>query len=149
MRWGGSLTSPEIQKLLTLFSDFGKFKLWKGWWIMVPWWGLSSGHPWWFRWWRILCQCSRHGFDPWVGKIPWRRKWQPTPALLPAESHGQRSLVGYSLWGHKESDTTERRDKRTTSSRKSDSPGDPQSFDEEIIRLEAQFEAASFRNIGF
>ena len=36
-----------------------------------------------------------------------RRKWQPTPVLLPGESHGQRSLVGYSPWGHKESDTTE------------------------------------------
>ena len=46
-------------------------------------------------------------FDPWVGKIPWRRKWQPTPVFLPGESHGQRSLVGYRLWGHKESDTTE------------------------------------------
>ena len=42
-----------------------------------------------------------------VGRIPWRRAWQPTPVVLPGESHGQRSLVGYSLWGHKESDTTE------------------------------------------
>ena len=47
-------------------------------------------------------------FDPWIGKIPWSRKWQPTPVLLPGVSHGQRSLVGYSPWGHKESDTTER-----------------------------------------
>ena len=39
---------------------------------------------------------------------PWRRKWQPTPVLLPGKSHGQRSLVGYNPWGHKESDTTER-----------------------------------------
>jgi len=46
-------------------------------------------------------------FDPWVGKIPWRRKWQPTPVLLPRESLGGRNLVGYSPWGHKESDTTE------------------------------------------
>ena len=47
-----------------------------------------------------LCpQCRRPGFDPWVGKIPWRRKWQPTPVLLPGESHGQRSLVGYSPRG--------------------------------------------------
>ena len=49
----------------------------------------------------------RLGFDPWVGKIPWRRGWQPTPGFLPGESHGQRSLVGYSPWGHKEWDTTE------------------------------------------
>ena len=46
-------------------------------------------------------------FEPWVGKIPWRRKWQSTPVLLPGKSHGQRSLVGYSLWGRKESDATE------------------------------------------
>ena len=56
------------------------------------------------------CQCrrqKRHGFDPWVGKIPWRRAWQPTPVFLPGESHGQRSLAGYSPQGCKESDTTE------------------------------------------
>ena len=41
----------------------------------------------------------RHSFDPWVGKIPWRRAWQPTPVFLAGESHGQRSLVGYSPWG--------------------------------------------------
>ena len=46
------------------------------------------------------CQCWRYkrpGFDPWVGKIPWRRAWQPLPVFLPGESHGQRSLMGYSL----------------------------------------------------
>ena len=53
-------------------------------------------------------QCRRHGLDPWVGKIPWRRKWQPAPVFLPGKSHGQRSLGGYSPWGHKESDMTER-----------------------------------------
>ena len=49
-------------------------------------------------------------FNPWVGKIPWRRKWQPTPVFLPGKSHGQKSLAGYSPWGSKESDmtTTER-----------------------------------------
>ena len=46
------------------------------------------------------------GFDPWVGKILWRRRWQLTPVFLPRRSHGQRSLVGYSHWGHKESDMT-------------------------------------------
>ena len=45
--------------------------------------------------------------DPCVRKIPWRRAWQPTPVFLPGESHGQRSLAGYSPWGHKETDTTE------------------------------------------
>ena len=56
------------------------------------------------------CQCRRHkrrGFNPWVGKIPWRRKWQPAPVPLPGKSHGRRSLAGYSPWGCKESDTTE------------------------------------------
>ena len=43
----------------------------------------------------VVCpQCKRPGFDPWVGKIPWRRKWQPTPGFLPGESHGRRSLAG-------------------------------------------------------
>ena len=47
------------------------------------------------------CQCRRHGFDPWVGKILWKRKWQPTPVFLLGKSHGWRSLAGYSPWGHK------------------------------------------------
>ena len=46
--------------------------------------------------------------DPWVGKIPWKRKWQPIPVSLPGEFHGQRSLAGYSPQGHRELDTTER-----------------------------------------
>jgi len=52
------------------------------------------------------CQYRRHEFNSWVGKIPRRKKWQPTPVFLPGKSHEQRSLVGYSLWGHKESDRT-------------------------------------------
>ena len=44
------------------------------------------GLPWWLRWWRIRLQCSRPEFDPWVGKIPWRRAWQTTPVFLPGES---------------------------------------------------------------
>ena len=48
------------------------------------------------------------GSDPWVRKISWSRKWQPTPVFLPGEAHGQRSLVCYSPWGCKESDMTER-----------------------------------------
>ena len=50
---------------------------------------------------------KRVGFDLRVRKIPWRRAWQPAAVFLPGESHGQRSLVGSSPWGHKESDTTE------------------------------------------
>ena len=60
---------------------------------------LSSKEP--------TCQCRRCRFNPWVGKIPWRKKWQPTPVFLPGKSHGQRSLAGYSPRGRKESDTTE------------------------------------------
>ena len=58
-------------------------------------------------WLRFCLQCGRPGFNPWVRKIPWRREWLTTPVLLPGESHGQRSLVGYSPGGLKELDTTE------------------------------------------
>ena len=60
--------------------------------------GLHS----WLRWYSICLQCRRPGFDPWVGKIPWRRERLPTPASWPREFHGL-----HSPWGHKESDTTE------------------------------------------
>ena len=50
---------------------------------------------------KSTCQGRRHGFDPWVGKIHWRRKGQPIPVFLPGKPHGQRSLVGYSPLGHK------------------------------------------------
>ena len=56
----------------------------------------------------FLFQCRRWGFDSWVRKIPGRRAWQPTPLFLPGKAQGQRSLVGYSLWCHKELDMTER-----------------------------------------
>ena len=62
---------------------------------------------WWLRWQSICLQRRRSGFDPWVGKISWRRKWPPTPVFLPGEFHGQRSLVGYNPWGCTESYTTE------------------------------------------
>ena len=53
------------------------------------------------------CQCWRsRGFSGWVEEMSWRRKWQPTPVFVPGESHGQRSLVGYSPLGRKESDMT-------------------------------------------
>ena len=64
--------------------------------------GTSGNEP--------TCQCRRsgkHGFDPWARKIPWRRAWQPTSVLLPRESHGQKSLAGYSPQNRKESDMTE------------------------------------------
>ena len=58
---------------------------------------------------KSACQrrrCRRYRFDPWVGKVPCRREWQPTPVFLPGESHGQRNLAGYSPWGCKILDTT-------------------------------------------
>ena len=57
---------------------------------------------------KIHLQCRRCRFDPWVRKIPWRRKRQPTPVFLPGKSHGQRSLLDYSSWSCKESDGTVR-----------------------------------------
>ena len=50
---------------------------------------------------------ARDGFNPWVGKIPWKRKWQPTAVFLPRKFHGQRSLMNYSPYSHKESEITE------------------------------------------
>ena len=58
-----------------------------------------------------ICQCRRHKkleLDSWVRNIPWERERQPTPIYLPGKSHGQRSLVGYSLWACKELDMTKR-----------------------------------------
>ena len=73
------------------------------------------GLPKWLRGKESVCQWRRYkrfSFNPWVGKIPWRRKWQPTPVFLPGASQGQRSLAG----GHKESDTTEHTHTHTTGS---------------------------------
>ena len=66
--------------------------------LLIPMW-----LPLWLSWKIIYLQCRRPGFDPWVGKIPWRRERLPTPVFWPREFHGQ-----YSPWGHKELDTTER-----------------------------------------
>ena len=55
----------------------------------------------------VCLQCGRPRFNTWVGKIHWRRKWQPIPVFLPGKSHGQRRLVGCSPWGHRESGTTD------------------------------------------
>ena len=78
--------------------------------------GDGIGYPLQYSWASLVAQLVKNppamrekpGLDPWVGKIPWRRAWQPIPVFLPGESDGQRSLVGYSPWGpqrvgHKES----------------------------------------------
>ena len=70
-------------------------------WVGLPRWHSGKLSP---------CHCRRYKiyrFDPWGRKMPCRRKLQPTPVFLPGKSHGQRSLVGCSPWGHKELDTTE------------------------------------------
>ena len=67
---------------------------------------MNSELSWWLSWWRICLQSRRLRFDPWVGKIPWRRKYHLRYSCL-GKSHGQRRRVGYSPWGFKELDTTE------------------------------------------
>ena len=64
-------------------------------------WGEKTEIPWWLNGKESACQCRRHRFNPWVRKIPWRRKWQPTPVFLLGNSPEQRSQGGYSLWGKK------------------------------------------------
>ena len=76
-------------------------------WTRLKW--LSSsraviGLPWWLSSEESPCQCKWPGFNPWIRKIPWRRKWQPTPVFLLGNSHRQRNLSGYSPWGCSESD---------------------------------------------
>ena len=57
--------------------------------------------PGWLSGKELACQCRRHGFNPWVRRIPWRRTWQPTPVFSPGKSRGHRNLAGYGSWGHK------------------------------------------------
>ena len=66
---------------------------------------LSARLSWWRSGKESTCQYRRLGFNPWVGRVPWKRKWQPTPAFLPGNSHGQRSLVGLQPMGSQESQT--------------------------------------------
>ena len=81
--------------------------------MCLDWWRVNShvGFPDGAHGKESTCQCrrcKRHGFDPWVGKIPWSKKWQPTPVFLPGKFHWQRSLAGYCLRRHKELDMTAR-----------------------------------------
>ena len=63
---------------------------------VIPLWGLSH----WLSGKASTCRCRRHRFDPWIRKVPWRRKWKPTPVFLPGKSHAERSLVGYKRVRH-------------------------------------------------
>ena len=95
--------------LYTLSYLFLMVILWGGYFLSI----YLSGFrrlPKWLSGKEFTCQCRRCrkcGFDPCVGKIPWKRTWQPTPVCVPGKSHRQRSLEGYSPWGCKEPDTTE------------------------------------------
>ena len=70
------------------------------------WWLSGKELLWWLSGKESAFQCRRSWFNPWAGKFPQRRKWQPILVFLPEKSHGQRRLVGYSPWGHKELDMT-------------------------------------------
>ena len=90
---GGTLKCYKVFFCQKMFS-------WSTWWVF-PGGAVGKEHA---------CRSRRPkrcGFDPWVGKIPWNRSWQPTPVSLPGKVHGQWSLVGYSLWTFKGSDRTE------------------------------------------
>ena len=83
---GSAVGFPQVTNLVCVSTFYG-----------LPRWRSGS---------ESACQCQslqRHGFDPWVGKIPWSRKRQPTPVLLPGQFHGQRGLAGYCPWCCKES----------------------------------------------
>ena len=75
----------------------GELKKWRSYDIK---WSLHR-LPWWLSGEESVCECRRHRFDPWVRKIPQRRKWQLTPVFLPGKCHGQGSLAGYDPQGHK------------------------------------------------
>ena len=92
----------SFSDFLQLYIDPNSHKF-----ILLSW---PCGNPRYLSGKESTCQCRRcqkRQLSPWVGKILWRRAWQPTPVFLPGQSHGQRSGEGYSPWGHKESDTTE------------------------------------------
>ena len=89
-RWWGSVSPRMGQDALRRIRHFCG--------VSAP----NSSPEWWLRWLRICLQHRRPEWDPWVGKIPWRRKWLSSSVFLPGKSHGQRSLEGYLLsWGHR------------------------------------------------
>ena len=98
-----------IEMIRPIFIDSAQFM-----WELIFTWSFSIPEriDWWLS--SLVAQIVKNlpamrtpGFCPWVGKIPQRRAWQPTPVLLPGKSHGRRSLIGCSPWGHEELDMTE------------------------------------------
>ena len=109
---GSGRSSGEGNSNPLQYSCLGNTKDRRAWWATVH--GATKSQqktlillPQWLNQQRICLPCRRLGFDPWVRRFLWRWKWQPTPVLLAGESHGWRSLAGYSPWGHKESDMSE------------------------------------------
>ena len=100
---------------------------------------MLQGLPWWLSRESIYLQCRRPGFNPWLRKIPWRRKWQHTPVLLPRKAHGWRSLLGYSPWGCKELDTTERLHSLRVG-KHSLCPGEPQNLVSNLDLVSSEFQ---------
>ena len=84
---GGDGNEPPPFQSLVQFNSTNIYR--------VP---THAGLPWWLSGKESTCQCRRHRFDALVGKIPWRRKWKATSVYLLRKYHGQRSLMGYSLW---------------------------------------------------
>ena len=90
----------------TIYSPWGRKESDRTEWLSLSLFKWTLGLPRWLSGKESTCQCRGWGFNPWVRKIPWRGKWQPTPVFLPGKSHGRRSLMGYSPRGRKELDTT-------------------------------------------
>ena len=89
---------------------------------------------------QVVKQCGRPGFNPWVRKIPWRRKWQPTPVFLPGKFHGWRSLVGYSPWGRRVRHAlvnTQKKEQRDTKKWIVVTPDEP--LDQDLTKARVEF----------
>ena len=95
LRWWPGINKLLFLQATAIFSDYFNYQGWLSRCMCFPC-GASGKEP--------ACHCrrlKRHRFDPWTRKIPLRRAWQPTLVFLPGKSHGQRSLAGYSPWGHR------------------------------------------------
>ena len=108
--WLGILAGGrQVAVSIPVLNEVGRTRVWPFFWnsiVLMPYSKIYMGLSWQLSGKESTGQCRRLGFDPWVRRIPWRKKWQPTPAFLSGKSHGQGSLAGYSPWGLKESDTT-------------------------------------------